>query len=125
MKYILIDTSKPNVLVVLGEDEKVLGQDSWAGDKTLSTKLLSAIDALLKKNNVPWADVERLAVHRGPGHYSALRTGITTATFLAMGKDIPLVQVEGEMLEELMKQARENKPVTVVVPKYGDEIRND
>ena len=126
MKCILIDTSarrlsvslKPTVSIYLLVDGKVVGTESWLGDKTLGTKLLSVVDELLKTNALQLSDIDRVAVHGGPGHYSALRTGITAATFLAMGADLDLVQVSGSSEDELIKQALVNPVVKVITPKY-------
>ena len=118
MKILLIDTSKPTVSVYLLMDGKVVGTESWLGDKTLGTKLLSVVDELLKTHALQLADIDRVAVHGGPGHYSALRTGITGATFLAMGADLDLVQVSGDSPDELIRQAQENPIVKTIIPKY-------
>lgn len=118
MNCLLIDTSKPQVLVALIKDDKVIGQESWAGDKTLGTKLLSVIDELLVNNSLKLKNVDRIAVHGGPGHYSALRSGIVAATFLAQGTGKDLVQVRGDSLEEMVIQALDGKPVKMIIPTY-------
>jgi tRNA threonylcarbamoyladenosine biosynthesis protein TsaB len=115
----LINTSKPEVLVALVKDGNVLGKETWVGDKTTGTKLLSVIDELLVENNLKLEDIDRVGVHPGPGHYSALRSGIVTATFLAEGAKAELVSVKGEALEEMAKQVEKNEPVEVVVPIYS------
>lgn len=118
MTILLINTSKPDVLVALIKDGNIVGQESWTGDKTLGTKLLSVVDELLITNNLKLTELDRVAVHGGPGHYSALRTGITAATFLSYGAHIDLVQIEGEEMETLIAQAQDNQPVKAIVPKY-------
>ncbi|MBI3255458.1 MAG: tRNA (adenosine(37)-N6)-threonylcarbamoyltransferase complex dimerization subunit type 1 TsaB [Candidatus Andersenbacteria bacterium] len=118
MNCLLINTSKPQVLVVLMKDGRVVAQESWAGDKTLGTKLLSVIDELLVKNSLKLEDVDRIAVHGGPGHYSALRSGVVAATFLAQGAGKDLVQVTGDGLEEMVEQALTHVPVKVIVLTY-------
>jgi len=120
MRYVLlIDTSKPQVLVALIKDRKLVGQESWAGDKTLGTKLLSVIDELLVKNSLKLEDINRIAVHGGPGHYSALRSGIVAATFLSQSNKAELVQLTGDTLEAMVREALQNEPVEIIVPKYS------
>ncbi|MBI3255486.1 MAG: tRNA (adenosine(37)-N6)-threonylcarbamoyltransferase complex dimerization subunit type 1 TsaB [Candidatus Andersenbacteria bacterium] len=118
MNCLLIDTSKPQVLVALIKDGRVADQESWAGDKTLGTKLLSVIDELLVKNSLKLEDIDRIAVHGGPGHYSALRSGIVAATFLAQSSGAELVQIEGDDFEIMIQNALAKEPVQVVVPEY-------
>jgi tRNA A37 threonylcarbamoyladenosine modification protein TsaB len=98
------------------QDGIIVGEEVWEGDKTLGTKMLSVIDELLVQKGMVLKDVQRIAVHGGPGHYSALRSGIVAATFLSTDKE--LVQLSGETQEELKRQALENKPVSAIVPLY-------
>ena len=52
--------------------------------------LFSLIDALLQQANASYADIERLAVVRGPGSFTGLRIGIVTAKGLAYARSLPL-----------------------------------
>lgn len=114
----LIDTSKPQVQVVLIKDSEILGKESWMGDKTLGTKLLSVIDELLAKSSLKLEDVDRFAVHGGPGHYSALRSGIVAATFLAQGAGKDLVQIDADEMDEMITQAMVHPSVKGITPRY-------
>lgn len=118
MISLLINTSKPEVLVALIKDGNVVGKEIWVGDKTTGTKLLSVIDELLVENNLKLEDIDRVGIHPGPGHYSALRSGIVTATFLAEGAKAELVPIDGENLEEMVGQVEKNASVDTVVPVY-------
>lgn len=118
MNCLLINTATPQVAVMFVRDGQVVDQESWTGDKTLGTKLLSVVDALLVKQGLHLENIERVAVHHGPGHYSALRTGVMVATFLAMGAQAALVEVEGDDPAAMVSQIERATPVTVVKPRY-------
>lgn len=99
-------------------DGNIRHEVTWLADKTLGVKLLSAIDEMLAKTGARWDTIKRVAVHEGPGHYSALRTGVVTASFLASEKKLELVAISGEQKEGWVLQARSNESVKFLVPKY-------
>lgn len=118
MNILLIDTSKPEALVALVQDGQLLTKKSWTGDRTLGTKLLLAIEEMLKENSMTFKDLNRIAAHGGPGHYSALRSGVVTGNMLAMGLEIELVQLKGKTIEEMIHEATTSVPVQTIMPSY-------
>jgi tRNA threonylcarbamoyladenosine biosynthesis protein TsaB len=55
--------------------------------------LLPLIEQALVQAEVGWEDVERICVGTGPGGFTGLRLGISTARALAQGHDLPIVGV--------------------------------
>jgi tRNA threonylcarbamoyladenosine biosynthesis protein TsaB len=55
--------------------------------------LLTLIEQALVQAEVGWEDVERICVGIGPGGFTGLRLGISTARALAQGHDLPIVGV--------------------------------
>jgi len=45
-------------------------------NRDLGEKLLTNINAMLKEKDLASSDIKRIAAHKGPGHYSAVRTGV-------------------------------------------------
>lgn len=85
-----------------------------------SELLLKLIDKVRGK-----AKLTAIGVVSGPGAFSALRFGITTANTLAWSLQIPVIEVSAEqavddnkLIELLSITPKEFKPV---VPKYGSE----
>jgi tRNA threonylcarbamoyladenosine biosynthesis protein TsaB len=58
-----------------------------------ATRLLPLIAQLLQDAGLGWPDVERIAVGVGPGTFTGLRIGVSTARALAQARAIPLVGV--------------------------------
>lgn len=54
-------------------------------------KIHSAIDALLKKNSKTLQDVALVAIPLGPGSFTGIRIGLSTAQGLSMALGIPVV----------------------------------
>lgn len=93
MKILAIDTSNQTLAVGLLADGQVVGQVQTTGIKNHSTTLMPAIEALMAQ--VKWRpqDLERIVVAQGPGSYTGLRIGVTTAKTLAYTLDAELVGV--------------------------------
>lgn len=87
------DTATGVGTVGLVDDGKVIGEYSFGADESQSEKLLSSIDLLLTESDLDVSDVKKIAVSRGPGSFTGLRIGISTAKGLALGLDVPLVGV--------------------------------
>ncbi len=86
-----IDTSCACAKAALVKDGQVLGT-SYADDmKTHSVKLMPMIDELLKNNGVLPSEIELIGVVTGPGSFTGLRIGVTTAKAIAYAGDIKLV----------------------------------
>lgn len=106
MTVLIIDTSQPEAWVALVRDRQVLAERAWASDKALGGKLLTAIAEL-----TAGARPERIAVHRGPGRFMALRTGLVTAQLLVQTWNVELVEIAARVRTDLIDQAVAGKPV--------------
>src|ERR1035437_1113945 len=58
-----------------------------------ATELLPAIVELLERAQLSWSDLDRLAVGVGPGAFTGLRIGVTTARAIATARSLPLTPV--------------------------------
>lgn len=91
MKILALDTSTSRVTVAFLEDEKVLSEKT-GGELTgaqFHGELLIDLIADVLRGEVP----NRIAVGIGPGPYTGLRVGITTAEVLAAAWEIEVVGV--------------------------------
>ncbi len=93
MKVLAIDTSNQGLAVAIYENNQVIGHYLGTANRNHSLVLMPAVDFLMKENNVSPADLERIVVAEGPGSYTGLRIGVTTAKTLAWSLGIELVGV--------------------------------
>lgn len=93
MKILGIDTSTSVASVALSYDDVLIGVMTLNDKKTHSQKLMVLIDELLKMNDVTIKDLDAIAVGVGPGSFTGLRIGVTTAKGLAHGAGIPVIEV--------------------------------
>lgn len=118
MKVLVINTSTPTVYLYLYIEGEAVSR-SWEGTPTLGVDLLQAIDELLNQAGISGHDLDRIGVHKGPGHFSALRAGIVTATMLAEAWGVDLVSFTSNSPDEQILEVSEADVTNVVVPVYG------
>lgn len=102
--YILnIETSTKNCSVSLAKDGKIIALKEIAEQNfTHSEKLHLFIDEVIKKAGISYKDLSAMALSKGPGSYTGLRIGTSTAKGLCFALDIPLIALDS--LEILAKQ---------------------
>ena len=108
MAYILaIESSTKNCSVALFKDGDCLALKEEVGEQFIhSEKLHLFIDQLLKNQNFKVKDLDAIAVGAGPGSYTGLRIGLSSAKGLAFALSIPLISANSlEILgHQLLKQ---------------------
>lgn len=89
-----VDTSEPEAVISLQEQESTLAERRFTADPTLGRQLLEQLDDMLKELGKAKQDITAIDVDPGPGHFMALRTGIVTAQTLAQALGLPLPKVQ-------------------------------
>ncbi|MBP2855671.1 tRNA (adenosine(37)-N6)-threonylcarbamoyltransferase complex dimerization subunit type 1 TsaB, partial [Acinetobacter baumannii] len=88
-----IDTANQTLAIGVVEDEQILGQIQTNIKRNHSVTLMPAIDQLFADLQISPKDIDRIAVSDGPGSYTGLRIGVTTAKTIAYTLDKELVGV--------------------------------
>lgn len=93
MTTLLIDTSnQPLAVAIMNENQILLNHQSNI-KKNHSLQLMPVIENMLKEANIVPKDLTEIVVANGPGSYTGLRIGITTAKTLAYALNIPVYEV--------------------------------
>lgn len=79
--------------VALLSAERILGEYTLNAGKTHSQRLMPLIDALLRDCQAEREDLGGIAAASGPGSFTGIRIGVSTARALAQGLAIPAVAV--------------------------------
>jgi tRNA threonylcarbamoyladenosine biosynthesis protein TsaB len=93
MLVLTIDTATGQVGVALGEDGHVRAELRVAGDRKHAERLVPAIQTLVDDLGVRLDQLAAIAVGIGPGLFTGLRVGVTTAKVMAQALRIPVVPV--------------------------------
>ena len=111
--YILqIETSTTNCSVAISKNGKTIAVKEISNGYSHAENLHVFIKEILIENKLEYADLSAIAISKGPGSYTGLRIGVSTAKGLCFSLDIPLIAIE--TLEVLAHQV--NLDVGFVVP---------
>jgi tRNA threonylcarbamoyladenosine biosynthesis protein TsaB len=88
-----IDTATAQVSVAFGDQGAVLGEVRLAGGRRHAEQLAPAIDYLRRELGVDLGHLAAIAVGTGPGLFTGLRVGVTTAKVMAQALRIPVVGI--------------------------------
>ncbi|WP_096186822.1 tRNA (adenosine(37)-N6)-threonylcarbamoyltransferase complex dimerization subunit type 1 TsaB [Evansella halocellulosilytica] len=101
MNVLAIDTSTYVMGVALLTDNRVAGEFVTHINKNHSLRLMPAIRSLMDEVEMKPAKLDKIVVNEGPGSYTGVRIGVTTAKTMAWSLNIPIVGVSSI---ELMAQ---------------------
>lgn len=90
----------------------VVTERVWHSKNNHGVELMVQADALLRAAGRSFDEVDRVAVATGPGRFTALRVGISTAKGMCAGRGLPLV---GVSTFELMSVEHWGTPGPLVV----------
>lgn len=89
-----IETATPVCSVALCDSEKVISIRESHENKSHASLLTVFILDIFKEQGLKASDLDAVAVSKGPGSYTGLRIGVSTAKGIAFGSGIPLIGIE-------------------------------
>lgn len=93
MKILALDTSCKTAMAVITDNGKIIAGIQLHDEKTHSVKLLPAIEYILSAADLKENELDAIAVTNGPGSYTGLRIGVTTAKTYAYTLNIPVIGI--------------------------------
>ena len=123
-RIILIETSTALCSVALAEDGAVTAYRESSAPKAHASLTAVFVQEVLEESGVTLADCDAVCVSMGPGSYTGLRVGVSTAKGLCFGAGKPLLAAG--TLDTLVAQALETsaeaestaEPRSGLYPKY-------
>jgi tRNA threonylcarbamoyladenosine biosynthesis protein TsaB len=88
-----IETSTEVCSTALVHDNELIGERSVQEKNIHSERLLTLVDDLLTSSTVSNRQLDAIAISIGPGSFTGLRIGLSTAKGLALGLDLPMIAV--------------------------------
>ncbi len=88
-----IETASTRCSVALSKDQELIAWKETDEKNSHSSVITLFIDDLLKKNGLTPKNLDVVAVSKGPGSYTGLRIGVSTAKGLCYAIDKPLISV--------------------------------
>lgn len=93
MKILAIDSSGLVATVAVLEDDELKAEYTINHKKTHSETLLPMLDEIRSMIELDMAEVDAIAIAKGPGSFTGLRIGSATVKGIAYALDIPIIPV--------------------------------
>ncbi len=90
---LLIDTSTRYASIGLSVEGVTISEHTWRSNRNHSVELVPSIQTLMNQVGVALGELKAIFIAKGPGAFSALRVGISTAKTLAYSLKIPIVAI--------------------------------
>lgn len=105
-----IDTSTSVTGLALHDAAGTRAEAAWESGRNHTSQLLPQLDMLLRHVGAERGDLRAVAVALGPGSWSGLRVGVSTAKGMALAAGLPLIGV-GTLDALALQHARPGTPV--------------
>lgn len=91
MLILTLRTDKPEAELGLYDDDRQLAYIMWQAHRQLAETLHTKIKELLEGQGKKLQDLQGVVCFQGPGSFTGLRIGLTTANALAYALELPIV----------------------------------
>ena len=89
-----IETSTKNCSVALFSGSNLIAEKSLLSEKHSHSETLTLfVEDVIKKSNYTLVDLDAISISKGPGSYTGLRIGVSTAKGLSYSLNRPLISV--------------------------------
>lgn len=113
-RLILIETSTALCSAALAEDGVITSYRESSAPKAHASLTAVFIQEMLEEKGLTIADCDAVCVSKGPGSYTGLRVGVSTAKGLCFGIGKPLIAIS--TLDILVAQAQIPEDLKYIVP---------
>lgn len=127
--FLYLDTTSEETHIKLfNKSGKVIDQTNWLSQKNQSEELLRKINKIIVKNCLNKHELSAIIVNQGPGSYTGLRVGLSTANAIAFSLNIPILAVkDGSNDKKIMKtisdiKQKPNRSQIMPIYKYPAKI---
>ena len=121
-RILSIETSTSICSVAIHERGALLAVAEIKEPGAHAEKLLLLVDEVFEKAGVTFAGLDAVAVSQGPGSYTGLRIGVSTAKGIAYGLEIPLIGINTLQAMAASQQVNQGEFVVAVLDARRKEV---
>jgi tRNA threonylcarbamoyladenosine biosynthesis protein TsaB len=118
---LIIDTSTKYATLAISNQGEMVTELSWESNRNHSVELLPTLWELLNLRGYSKNVFEAVVVATGPGSFSSVRVGMSTAKSFAAGSDIPIVGIP-TILAETIPYSGLGRRVMGLIPAGGRRV---
>ncbi|MDD2530874.1 MAG: tRNA (adenosine(37)-N6)-threonylcarbamoyltransferase complex dimerization subunit type 1 TsaB [Bacteroidales bacterium] len=120
---LLLETSTEICSVALAKGRDIISKRSSSEVNSHSKMLSIFIEQVINESSIPYKELSAIAISKGPGSYTGLRIGVSSAKGLAYALDIPLISIETlRILEKGVKEKYPNANTVAMIDAKRMEV---
>ena len=121
MRILAFDTTNSTLSVALLQDQQILSKNTILESGKQAEMLILEIEKILAENKIWYQDLDLIAATQGPGSFTGVRIGLTTARSLKIATNLPLILINS--LEALAFNHRNHRgEIFVAIDAKMDEF---
>jgi len=121
MKLLALDCAGSGCSTCVVEDGHVLALQEETMARGQDSRLMPMIQSSLARAGLTYADLDRIAVTRGPGSFTGLRIGLACARGLGLAADKPVIGIDRFAIHHTQHQDKA-RDLLVVLDSRRDEL---
>jgi len=113
-----IETATNVCSVSLAKDKEIIANKISYDEKSHSELLTVFIEQIVKEQKISLKDLDAVSVSKGPGSYTGLRIGVSSAKGIAYGIDKPLIAISTlqTMVYQVLSEHKIEDKNTILCP---------
>lgn len=120
MIVLALRTDKPEAEIGLFDGQTKVAYEVWEAHRQLAETIHHKIEGLLQQAGKQWHDVQGIVGYEGPGSFTGLRIGLSTANAAAYSLQVPVVATQGDdWIEKGINRLLAGEQDEVALPFYG------
>jgi tRNA threonylcarbamoyladenosine biosynthesis protein TsaB len=122
MLILTLRTDKPEAEIGLFDGQDKVAYEIWEGHRKLAETIHIKIEDLLEADGKAWQDIKGIVAFEGPGSFTGLRIGLTTANAIAASLNVPIVAAKGDgWVQEGILRLLAGEQDEIALPFYGQD----
>lgn len=122
MIMLVLRTDKPEAELYVYADRSLIAALKWQAHLKLTETLHDRLEEILNKSSILMNEIDGIVVYEGPGSFTGLRIGISTANALAYSYNLPIVATTGyDWIDKGLDKIIDGKGSNLAYPEYGQQ----
>ena len=121
MIILSLDCASSGCGVCVWQDGDILAQNSEQMERGQDARLIPLVQEVMAQAKLSYADLDRIAVTRGPGSFTGLRIGLAAARGIGLAADKPVIGIDRFSVHRA-QQADQAKSLLVVLESRREEL---
>lgn len=124
MKLLAISSASDILSLSIVENQKLISAFEFEGNKKHAELITPKIQDLMKSSGIRFSELDGVCVNLGPGSFTGLRVGLSTAKGIVFGANIKLYGYTNfeELLYQAMLDKNINGKIAVLIPSRKNEF---